>query len=459
MRRSKPLPGHSIAFVAAFVATSIIYRGVIPVEGFFYYPITLGITVTYWLPFFLDRLLHHRLPKITATLVLPVAFTIVEYINTLASPYGAWGGVALTQIGHPALIQIASLSGRFGITFLVLWFASVVNMLWEDKFDLKTSGRGLLLFTSIMSLVLIFGNARLFILKRDSQTVRTAAICPEDVEKRFDNPDFWDIYTRIADRQSLSPDEEAFIRRQECEYDRELYQLTEREARAGSRIVVWGESSVFLFEEDEEAFKDRYRRLVQQHQFYLLTGVFIIRKQSPEPFHNTALLFEPDGSVRTYVKSIIVPGDLQHKGDGNFFSVSSPYGEISALICFDQISPNYVRRFRKADILLVPADDWQDIDPYFTQFMKLYAIEYGFNTIRSTIQGLSAAYDHKGSVISQADYFTTSPKVLVAQVPTEGLRTPYSVLGDWFVYICMVGFVLIIVLYIRNKTKSRDRSG
>ena len=42
-------------------------------------------------------------------------------------------------------------------------------------------------------------------------------------------------------------------------------------------------------------------------------------------------------------------------------------------------------------------------------------------------------------------------QTLVSQVPTKGVRTVYSRLGDWFAWICLLGLAALLVSGIRHK--------
>jgi apolipoprotein N-acyltransferase len=40
---------------------------------------------------------------------------------------------------------------------------------------------------------------------------------------------------------------------------------------------------------------------------------------------------------------------------------------------------------------------------------------------------------------------------MVSQVPTRGVRTIYTRLGDWFAWLCLVGLACLTVLSLRKK--------
>jgi apolipoprotein N-acyltransferase len=49
------------------------------------------------------------------------------------------------------------------------------------------------------------------------------------------------------------------------------------------------------------------------------------------------------------------------------------------------------------------------------------------------------------------DHFQTTDYAMISQVPTRGVRTIYSKLGDWFAWACTVGLVLLTILSVRQK--------
>jgi len=58
--------------------------------------------------------------------------------------------------------------------------------------------------------------------------------------------------------------------------------------------------------------------------------------------------------------------------------------------------------------------------------------------------GLSVATDPYGRILAATNVLTASEKVMVAQVPTHGVFTLYSVIGDLFGWLAVAGFVVIV---------------
>jgi apolipoprotein N-acyltransferase len=170
---------------------------------------------------------------------------------------------------------------------------------------------------------------------------------------------------------------------------------------------------------------------------------------------NKLVLIKPDGHVAwEYNKVRPVPGDLQIPGDGKLLVLKTPYGRISSIICFDGDFPQVPAQagVLKADILLDPSNDWRAIDPWHTQMANFRAIEQGVNLIRQTSRGLSAAFDYQGRRLAAMDHFQTVDYAMVSEVPTGGVRTVYSLLGDWFAWACLAALAVLMVLALRRRT-------
>ncbi|MER6817788.1 hypothetical protein ABT299_51790 [Spirillospora sp. NPDC000708] len=65
------------------------------------------------------RLLLRGLPLLAA-LTVPAGWAALEYALSVAAPHGAWLSLAYTQADVPPVVQTASLTGPWGITFLVM---------------------------------------------------------------------------------------------------------------------------------------------------------------------------------------------------------------------------------------------------------------------------------------------------------------------------------------------------
>ena len=73
----------------------------------------LAVGVIFFLPFLADRLLVSKVSGVVATLIFPCSWTALEYIKSLGN--GSWGSLAYTQYGNLPLMQLASITGIWGL--------------------------------------------------------------------------------------------------------------------------------------------------------------------------------------------------------------------------------------------------------------------------------------------------------------------------------------------------------
>ena len=137
---------------------------------------------------------------------------------------------------------------------------------------------------------------------------------------------------------------------------------------------------------------------------------------------------------------------MQIRGDGKLRVLNTPYGRLTSIICFDGDFPQLLAQAGAlgADVVLDPSNDWRAIDPWHTQMVSFRAIEQGVNLVRQTSQGLSAAFDYQGRRLAAMDHFQTTDYVMISEVPTSGVRTTYTRLGDWFAWVCVAGLLLLV---------------
>jgi apolipoprotein N-acyltransferase len=171
---------------------------------------------------------------------------------------------------------------------------------------------------------------------------------------------------------------------------------------------------------------------------------------------NKVIAITPEGEIAyTYTKARPVPGEKSIKGCEQLPILNTPYGIISSVICFDMDSPKDISKIGKegVDILLVPSWDWKKITPYHTNMAIVRGIENGFSVVRQTNEGMSASADYHGRVLSSMNHFNTKERLLLSNVPTKGITTIYSIVGDLFAWMNIFIFFLFVWLRFKNNNQ------
>lgn len=452
-RGRRPLPGLLTLYGLQSIAFAVQFRGMVPVPGVLHTVIVLIYGGAATVPYVVDRLVAPRLRGWPATLVFPCAWSATEFLVSLA-PYGSWGAAGYALYGSLPLLQLLAVTGLPGLAFLIGWVAASGNRAWELGTRSPSALRTAAVTLGVLAAVLLLGGGRLALFPPDAPTVRVASVSPSVATSLHPDPK---VMRRFFARQPLSADEVAEIRARAAAIDDNLLERAAREARAGAKIVFWGEANAPVFSTDEPALVRRGEALAKESGIYLGMALAVWHFDAPPPFSNKLVLIGPDGDVSwEYLKSRPVPGGeaaMSRRGDGRLPKLATRYGTLSAVICFDADFPRLLAQAGDlgADIVLDPSNDWKAIDPWHTRMASFRAIEQGVNLIRHTSLGRSAAFDYEGRVLATMDHYTAEDRVLVSQVPTRGTRTPYALLGDWFAWLSIVGLAALAVTAARRR--------
>jgi apolipoprotein N-acyltransferase len=457
VRTQRYAVGIPVAYVLLTAEFAFQFRGMVPIPGIAYYIFLVIWGIPLVVPFLIDRLVAHRLDGLKATLVFPTAWAATEYLLS-NGPYATWGSIAYSQYGNLPLLQLVSVTGLWGITFLIGWFAAVCNWLWQAGLEHAPARRAAWLCAATIASVILLGGARMTLLPPSSQTVRVASISKSEVAPWPSDA----IVRRLFDGTASSADLNSF-QAWYATNDDDLLFRAEREMKAGAAIVFWGESNGFASKEDEGAFVARGAELAAKYHAYLgmAMGVWSVGKKPP--LENKLVLIEPNGKVAwEYDKAHPVPGPEaanQVPGDGKMRVLSTPYGRVTSIICFDGDFPQLLAQAGAlgADVVLDPSNDWRAIDPWHTQMASFRAIEQGVNLIRQTSRGMSSAYDYQGRRLAAMDHFQTADYAMISQIPTKGVHTIYSRLGNWFALACLAELMLLVILSLRGKRDKQAR--
>lgn len=402
----------------------------------------VGIVLSYGA----DAFTAGRLRGLARTLTFPAVETALSFLFALdqASAFGSWGTPGYTQVTNLPLIQVTSVTGVWGLSFLILWAAPVVNDLWEHGFDLRAARRVTVPFVIVLLGAVLYGGTRLALSPATHPAVQMAALAPD---RELDE-------ARTAARVGPGPRTAAAREQQHAQHLApvidDLFDRTRRAARGGARIVAWSEAAAFVFAEDEAAFLEQAVAVAREERIYLEVAFVAILPTTEYPSNeNRSILIDPDGAVRwDYAKATQVPGDGNALGSPILPVVDTPYGRLSVAICFDADFPWLVRQAGRAgvDVLLVPASDFGGIAPVHADMAVVRAVENGVSVLRPTRLGRSIATDPHGRTLAVSDHATSDDQTMMAAVPTAGVATPYRVVGDAVGWASAGGVVVLLGL-------------
>ncbi|MBL7826945.1 MAG: hypothetical protein JNJ57_09970, partial [Saprospiraceae bacterium] len=166
--------------------------------------------------------------------------------------------------------------------------------------------------------------------------------------------------------------------------------------------------------------------------------------QAPLLYENKYQLINGQGAILfTYQKHEPVPGEPSRKGKEPLQVFSVENIRLGGAICYDYDFPYLAKGFAQsgANIVAVPSSDWRGIDPIHTHMAAFRAVEQGHSILRSTRFGLSAAMLPTGEMVAKMSSFDQNDRIMMANLPTKGAWTLYSVIGDVWIYLSL-GFVV-----------------
>ena len=365
-----------------------------------------------------------------AALIFPAFWVTVEFAVAMLSVHGTFGNISYSQMDFLPILQIASATGIWGISFCIFLFASTVAALLTSGPALPKIpvAAGTFLFLAI---VLGFGFWRLAATPQNSPTIKVALVASDSPENiNADTPaGAAQIFERYAN------------------YVKPL-------AREGVQLVVLPEHSGPITngsQADADAF---WGQLAKQ------TGAFVaigIDRIEPNVSWNQVRLYAPNGAFAgSYNKHHLLPHwEDRFAPDVKRTVLSMPTGKWGMEICKDMDFPRLSRQYSEDGIglLIVPAWDFVDDGWLHGRMAILRGVESGFSIARSAKLGILTATDDRGRVLAQRDTLGPTFASVIVDIPVRHDATLYSRFGNWFAWICVVLFVLAVVTAIRAAAK------
>lgn len=153
-----------------------------------------------------------------------------------------------------------------------------------------------------------------------------------------------------------------------------LKSLISEASGKGAELIILPElhdSLYFCQTEDVQNFKfadiipgpstEYYSGIAKENKVVLVTSLF--EKRAPGLFHNTAVVFDKDGSIAGKYRKMHIPDDPAYyekfyftPGDLGFEPINTSIGKLGVLVCWDQWYPEAARMMalKGADILIYP---------------------------------------------------------------------------------------------------------
>lgn len=426
------------------IASIIVWNGVTALS--FINPIaqliitTLMASITLF-PFVVDRFYSRRWgnnPKLRfwLTLVYPISLVAIDYLSVLGSPFGSFGATGYSQMGFTTLMQVTAVTGLWGITFIIGWFASLINYAWESDFQWGSIKKGVICYAILIFIVFSLGISRTTFAAPAEQSVAVGGFSL--TEETFG-----------ATLGLVQSGDQVAFRTAATELNSQQIAQIRTMAQNGAKIVALQEGSGMGYPAEIEALLADAAIVAQEEGIYIILPTITFDPTGEEPFQNVVRIIDPAGAI---VLEHYKYGGAQFEGSvagtGELQSVETPYGTLSAVICWDADYQAIMQQAgaQEIDLLFVPSHDWVEIKELHAGMATFRSVENGVPIFRQTGSGVSVVTDAYGRVVSTVDSFAESGDGLwsseqIVATPLGSVNTLYPQIGDAFGQIMLLSLL------------------
>ncbi|MBN2006359.1 MAG: hypothetical protein JXA21_23605 [Anaerolineae bacterium] len=415
---------------------------------------TMFLALLFLVPFVLDKAIYKHLPKSVSHLIFPSGIVAVElFYSTKIGTLFCFGQ---SQLALPPLVMAASIFGMLGLSFLITWFAPMINSLWEENWDIKKLGTSGFVYLSVMTLILTYGAVAVVFPQKTDKTVPVAGIL---LNANFEGRLFATGFNFVD--PDVKPDEYISQLSSPSSHLQEMHTKTLAAIEAGAKIIIWQEYALTLESTVADTLLQEMKYLADQEDVYLLISYGRILNEAEKTekiMKNISVLFTPEGETGwEYEKAYPTPGeDLAVAAGSKIIPyLDTPYGRIGQATCFDLHFPQYIRQasVKNIDVLLDPSVDGSAYTPLHTFNAGYRAVENGFTLVRVTGDGYSAVLDPYYRLWSAQHTFEQGTDNFYYNVPVVSKKTVYANIGFIFPYAVVLLLISLIIPAVVKATK------
>ena len=387
-------------------------------------------------------------------LLAACGWVALEWLHQTIGFYGLgfpWVMLGYTQWNAPEMLQIASLTGVYGVSFAVAFTGSALGWAFAIK-GVKDGVWQMVCAAAVFLAVFIYGHYSLPAQPLGTRHQPLLSLKAALIQPNIDQYKKW------------SPEYEA-------EITSTLSQMGHSLAEKSVMLTVWPESTVpgSLTEETYLTLFEDIATQTGSYQFigsnveadgkqyvggYLMTpnldNLQSYRKIKLVPFGEYIPL---ETFVRTVFKNVAVLGELGAfvpgpRGQKPLDMAGVPVGET---ICYESIYPQlWLAQNRMGAKLFVNItnDAWffETAAPYQHLAVNvLRAVETGRPVLRAANTGFSAVIDPFGRIEKQTGLFTQEILQTSIPLPIGDRRNFYTQWGDWFAWLCAAFYLTLLI--------------
>ncbi|MBI2841955.1 MAG: apolipoprotein N-acyltransferase [Armatimonadetes bacterium] len=381
-----------------------------------------------------------------AILAVPALWTAIEWLRSLGTFGFTWGGLGYSQARWPEIVQLASITGVWGVSFAIV----LVNVLLVES--LARTDRRRYLFASLAAAVIVamyLGGISSITRSRISAPDKQVALVQGGIEMAWRDSGLLDRIWRT------------------------YWPLTES-IRGRVDFIVWPESALPDDLLSSPSLQREMSRLARAFDAHILTGGPHIvpddRAEAGYREYNGAYLISPSGELAgEYFKVHLVPfgefvpgrnwipfieryrvREVDYSPGKSHNTLRSESGDVGVMICFESIFPQIGRKITgdgAGMLFVITNDSWFGRTAAAAQhhdFSILRAVENRRYIARTATTGITSLIAPTGQVMGSISLGRSS--VLTGRASFIRTKTFYTKYGDWFAVLCAaVGLISLLV--------------
>ncbi len=476
----RALFGFFLAFLCGISFFSGVFYWTLQVSSFtFLHQVILIVYLGSYFGFFglAFSFLTKRFNLTEVFLTAPFLWVSLEFVRSnmgfMAHP---WPLLGHSQVPYPQVIQIASFSGAYGVSFLIVIINSAVAGLVLPLFHRTTASVRQPLKTSPeRGASALAGAAALFLMVSLAYGVVTIS---QPIQGKGIKVSV--IQGNIEQSKKWNPAYIKFIMRTYTDLSQEV-------SKNRPALIIWPEAATPLMITKAPKLHEEVRRMAEAGGSYLLLGSSShekFKKGKEAKFYNSAFLISPEdkGTNQRYDKIRLLPfgeympmeetipwhwinvPNVSNYTPGKEFTVfEGPGFRFSVNICWETVFPDMVRQFVKNGaqfVVNITNEAWfgKTAAPYhFLSSNVFRAVENRIYLVRCANTGVSCFIDPYGRIVDRVKD-ASGQDIFVRGVLTETIipmdsKTIYTRYGDWLAWLCIGCSALFLIIGL-SKHKS-----
>lgn len=370
-----------------------------------------------------------------AVIMAPVYYVALEWVRGILF-------LGLCMHASPPMIQIASLTGVAGVSFLVIFVNAAISHFLRQVKQGGASPLIPLAALAVVALNVFWGMGEINALERSGGVPFTAALV----------------------QGNISQDEKWDARFQDMVVHRYLG-MTREAAQKKPDLIVWPEAAVPFYFGNAPHYTELVRSAARDGGVPLLFGGMAWERgpRGEDRYFNSAFLVAPDGREYRYDKIHLVPfgeyvpyreylsfaRDLTKAVAGDTVAGTSTEPirvdgiTTGVQICYEIIFPEGTRAFAQNGARLMvnlTNDAWYGRSAASAQelmALPFRAVENRLPVLRAANTGISAAVTASGKILHPTPLFETMTTVETVIIPPAGGQTFYTRFGEVFAHACV----------------------